>query len=408
MKFSIKRRKLHIYTYFLALYFFLAPMEDLLTGTFGTLAKYIAILFVAAGLIESRGRFTLSKKTENILIILLTAVGMMSLLWSIDLETTLKRLPAYMLLPGYCVFASLLDFEEEDYAFISKAAVLGALLTVGYLFFTGRLSTTGRVTIADSSDPNNFAALLLLPLALCFQQRKSEKKAFIVLYSAIAILLLFCMLFTGSRGGLLSIAIVAIAFLLLTRANKKILYMAVLGLIILIVWFYVLPRLPERIRWRLFDSESYMLSEAREESRTGIWRNVFTYILPNMKLWGIGAGCSSLALSSVYGHLRGVHNTYLNMVCEYGVFGIGFFIAFLIVLITKLKARARYLELSCLIGMCFLIFFLDSYQKKFFWNVILIVYLAIKITPVQKQGQVEHSLAADEDAFTYNYSFKGN
>ena len=104
-----------------------------------------------------------------------------------------------------------------------------------------------------------------------------------------------------------------------------------------------------------------------------------------MNIWGLGAGCPGIALSSVYGHIRGVHNTYLNMICEYGVFGIGFFLALLTVLFVKLKERACYLETACLIGMCVLIFFLDSYQKKYFWNVIMITYLAIKATPVQKQ-----------------------
>lgn len=387
MKIRLKQRKHHIYTYFLALYFFLAPMEDLLTGSLGTVARYIAILFVIAGVIENRAKFVLQKKAENILIIILTAIGVFSIVWSIDQQTTLSRLPAYILLPGYCVFVSLLSFDQEDYSFISKAAVYGALLTVGYMLVSGRLSATGRVTIADSSDPNNFAALLLLPIALCFQKRKAEKRIWIVLYSVIAVLLLFCMLFTGSRGGLLSISVVAVAFLLLTRANKKVLYLALFGFLLLLIWFYVLPKLPERIRWRLFDSESYLASEAREEGRTAIWKNVFYFVLPDMHMWGLGAGCPGIALSSVYGHIRGVHNTYLNMICEYGVFGIGFFVAFLGVLMAKLKSRACYLELACLIGMCVLIFFLDSYQKKYFWNVIMMAYLAVITTPVQERAR---------------------
>ena len=392
MKIILKRRKLHIYTYFLALYFFLAPMEDLLTGSLGTMAKYIALLFVLAGIIENRGRFVFYRKAEDILIIVLTVIGVLSLLWSIDQQTTLSRLPAYILLPGYCVFIGLLDFERKDFEFISKAAVFGGLFTVGYLIFSGRLSATGRITIAESSDPNNFAALLLLPIALCFQKRESNKKVYIVFYSAIAILLLFCMLLTGSRGGLLSIGAVAAAFLLLTSANKKVLYLVLFGILLLLIWLYVLPRLPQRIRWRLFDSESYLASEAREENRAHIWKNVLYSVLPNMKMWGLGAGCSGLALSNVYGHVKGVHNTYLNIICEYGVFGIGFFVAFLSVLFVKLKSRGCYLELACLIGMCVLIFFLDSYQKKYFWNVIMIAYLAIKTLPVQNKESMRSRL----------------
>ncbi len=387
MKIVLKQRKLHIYTYFLALYFFLAPMEDLLTGSFGTMAKYIAILFVLAGLFENKGRLTLHGKAENTLVIILALISVLSLIWSIDFNTTLSRLPAYLLLPSYCLFVSFLDFERDDYDFITKCAVFGALFTIGYMFLTGRLSISGRVTIAESSDPNNFAALLLLPIALCFRRRKDEKKPFIILYYAIAILLLFCMFLTGSRGGLFSVIAVIVAFLLLTKAYKKAAYVVLFVILAFIVWYYILPSLPERIRWRLFSSESYLISEANSENRTNIWQNVIHFVIPNMNIWGLGAGCPGIALSSVYGHIRGVHNTYLNMICEYGVFGIGFFVAFLGVLMAKLKSRACYLELACLIGMCVLIFFLDSYQKKYFWNVIMMAYLAVITTPVQERAR---------------------
>lgn len=387
MKAKLILRKRHIYTYFLAAYFFLAPLEDLLTGPVGTIARYIAIAFVVVGAIESKGRFVFQKKAENYLVITLSVISILSLTWSIDFNTTLARLSTYLLLPGYCIFMSMLDFDREEFEFISKAAIVGALFTALYMFLTGSLSFSGRVTVGESSDPNNFAARLLLPISLCFQQRGPVKIITRVFYYAAALLLLFCMLLTGSRGGLLAAVVVAIVFLLLTGAYKKAAYLIVFAILAFVVWYYILPSLPDFIRWRLFDSESYLLSEARETNRTHIWQSVFQSIIPQMPIWGLGAGCSGIALSGVYGYIKGVHNTFLNMVCEYGIFGIGFFIALLSVLFVKLKARKCNLEAACLIGMCVVIFFLDSYAKKYLWNVIMIAYLAIMTRPVQKAKQ---------------------
>lgn len=358
-----------------------------MTGSLGTIARYIAIAFVAAGAIESRGRFVFQKNAENYLVITLSVISVLSLIWSIDFSTTLARLPAYLLLPGYCIFMSMLDFDRKEFAFISKAAIIGALFTAIYMFLIGSLSFTGRVTIGESSDPNNFAARLLLPISLCFQKRGPVKIITRVFYYTAALLLLFCMLLTGSRGCLMAAVVVVIVFLFLTGAYKKAAYLIVFAILAFVIWYYILPSLPDYIRWRLFDSESYLLSEAREASRTYIWKSVFRSIIPQMPVWGLGAGCSGIALSGVYGYIRGVHNTYLNMVCEYGVFGIGFFIALLSVLFVKLKARKCNLETACLIGMCVVIFFLDSYPKKFFWNVIMIAYLAIMTTPVQERAR---------------------
>lgn len=393
MKAVFTLRKRHIYTYFLAVYFFLAPMEDLLAGPAGTIARYIAIAFIVVGAVECRGQFAFQKNAENYLVITVSVISILSLTWSIDFNTTLARLTTYLLLPGYCIFMSMLRFDREEFEFISKAAIIGALFTALYMFLTGSLSFAGRVTIGESSDPNNFAARLLLPISLCFQQRGPVKIITRVFYYAAALLLLFCMLLTGSRGGLLAAVVVVIVFLLLTGAYKKAAYLIVFTILAFIVWEYVLPSLPERIRWRLFNYESYLISEANSENRTAIWRNVIYFVIPDMHIWGLGAGCPGIALSSIYGHIKGVHNTYLNMICEYGIFGIGFFAALLSILFIKLKARKCYLEAACLIGMCVVIFFLDSYAKKYFWNVIMITYLAIMTTPVQ--GRARQSLIQD-------------
>lgn len=45
-----------------------------------------------------------------------------------------------------------------------------------------------------------------------------------------------------------------------------------------------------------------------------------------MPIIGYGSGVASYVLAGVYGYLKGVHNTYLNMILEYGFIALPIFI----------------------------------------------------------------------------------
>ena len=90
-----------------------------------------------------------------------------------------------------------------------------------------------------------------------------------------------------------------------------------------------------------------------------------------MPILGFGAGCAPLRLSSIYSVSKGVHNTYLNMFLETSFLCLPVFIAMLVDLFRKLIKNKRAVEIAALAGICVVIFFLDSYAKKFFWNLAL-------------------------------------
>ena len=108
-----KRISLHALLYML--YFFIAPMEDILNNSAGTLGKYLALVIFVVTLIENRGRIFIKNNLTNRCIIWLMLVSVASLLWSIDKQTTQNRIVAYLLVPGFCLYTSTIKFTKEEF-----------------------------------------------------------------------------------------------------------------------------------------------------------------------------------------------------------------------------------------------------------------------------------------------------
>lgn len=369
------QRKFHLYTYALMIYFFLAPMEDLLTGKFGTIARYIGILIVMLGLIEYGGKLSFTMQKGNGAIIWLMILGVLSCIWALDLETAFNRNTTYLLLPGIYLFVGMLHFSSREVDIIEQSILVGGILAVVYLIVTGKIKLSGsvRLKLNDSNDPNNFAALLLLPLAMSFKLFFNENKKTKWFGLLSLLLLIYFILITGSRGGFVSVISFIFAYMMLNKAYNRL--SIIIGFIILLVigWFVILPRLPEFIRWRLFSSESYISQGSTVGNRSDIWKTIVQKILPDLPIWGVGAGCAPIALKVYYGYEKGVHNTYLNMLVEYGFFGIPIFLWILWSKLRSLILHKNIIYAALLVGICVTIFFLDSYAKKFFWNVLILL-----------------------------------
>ncbi|MCR4621555.1 MAG: O-antigen ligase family protein [Clostridiales bacterium] len=375
----VKQTGIHVYSYVIALYYMFAPLEDFLTGSAGTVARYLALLIVFAALIESRGKIYYKSSMVNRCIIWMMMLSVLSILWAVDKRTALSRNMAYILVPGITLFVGLLPFEKKDYELIVKAATLGGAITILFLLATGRFNLMSnsyyRLQLTENNDPNNFAALLMLPLALCFRRKKSKRLIILLYRTGLAVALMITILYTGSRGALVSLAVAAFAYLLWIKAYKNIGYIVVCGILILFFAWYILPQLSTDLLARLDYEKTVADMVEKEGQRGAIWKHVFYDLIPNTPPWGIGAGCGPVALKSIYGKLKGVHNTYLNMLLEFGILGLPIFFWMLFSLLRDEYKNKRYLEAALLISICSIIFFLDSYAKKFFWNVVMLLLI---------------------------------
>lgn len=202
--------------------------------------------------------------------------------------------------------------------------IYGVFTLIKGTFTSGRLSTYGTMF-----DPNDIAYVLvsLFPLSLFYLAHKEGilKKiiAIVTMASAVGVILL-----TGSRGGFISLASVAL-FLLFTNMGSikkfhKVLFLA--AMVVVAVYFSDKINL-ERYSTMTSIGEDYNVTD--EFGRLQIWKRAATLILSN-PFTGVGANCFPMAI----GYLREemdlipkwqvAHNSYIQVATETGL--IGFFL----------------------------------------------------------------------------------
>jgi O-Antigen ligase len=281
----------------------------------------------------------------------------------------------------------------EEFSWITLLTILGgcgASLYSAYTFFrTG--SAIGRASLAEGStlsDPNFFAATLLLPLSLAcgaaFSGPGWRRRA---LFLAGASVIGFAVLLTMSRGALVAVATIAFVFLLRLRLNWRLL----LPVLALGTGLLFMPR--------LFFERMQEAASSRISGRQDIWV-VGLHSLKSYGAFGAGADNFSRAYqrykSSAYffpGDQRDAHNIYLSTAVEFG--GLGLLFLFKAVRshlqafprpIKNVPASARLVafEAACW-GMLVAGCSLDLLWRKAFWFVWALSVMAIQVERENEQ-----------------------
>ena len=163
----------------LGLYAFLIPFESMTTmdnstGPTATLLRYVGLLaiFVTLGVGWLRER-TICPPRTALFWSLFILWGGASTLWAINQRMALHRLPTAVGLWLLYMAVVSVRMTAKEFSWIALLTILGGLgasMYSGYMFLrTG--DAIGRVSLTEGStlsDPNFFAAALLLPLSLSF------------------------------------------------------------------------------------------------------------------------------------------------------------------------------------------------------------------------------------------------
>ena len=160
---------------------------------------------------------------------------------------------------------------------------------------------------------------------------KSVIKSLFFIAVAIAIVLV---LFNGSRGGLLSIAIMATVYIYysFSKLKQSIISILLLIAVLTIALVYYGPIILNSLIMRISMQEAF-----QDESRFIIWNNVLK-VSSDYLFLGCGAGGLEYAMTDyAHGGITVAHNVFLELLSEYGIVFVLVFVAFLF----KLFKRAR-------------------------------------------------------------------
>jgi O-antigen ligase len=388
--------------YALPPYAVLIPFSSLLSvapGPFGSVSTLLGLLLGLALLTQlvttRRGSPSISAAVP----VWLAFLGLcgLSVFWSIAPRATaddFATLGAQVLL-----FVALVLSRVDAVALrrFENAIIAGGVLVVGYglaqLFVLGGLPSGGSGAGRFGDDllgPNNQAAALLLPLALVSYRGLTGPHNRRLLNGALALLLLFGILMTGSRGGLVAAAVVLAALVLFGAVRRGAAVALVVGAAV--VMAVVLLVNPAGVGER-------QISQADSSSgRSDIW-TVGLYSCPKYCLAGAGWGSFPTVyrqeLASVpdariltQGVAYEPHNIFLLSIVEVGVGGLVLLVVGLGVAVIgamRMPRAQRGPPLGALIGTVVASFFLSNLEFKFFWAVLAYAAMAAMVSQVERE-----------------------
>lgn len=357
------------------IYIVISFYEPYINGTLGSITKYYIFVLMGVAIFTAKS-FVIKK--YHICFIVWLVYKIATLFWTPTFEIFKLHFVSQVGMVALLIVLTAIPIDGKTMDGMFKTMWLSSSsLAVLSLFFSKPYQDDieNRLVITlfgQQADPNNQAAMVVIGIALSLYFLIIEKKY--KLFSVATLMLCaYSILLTASRGGLISMIAVALCFMLLrdrqeiSKATiKKIIFVGGAAVVLFLV---VSAFLPTDIYERLFDLGSY---EGGSE-RTVLWHNAWELYSKGLHpIFGAGWG----AYFGYNGYYNAVHNTFLAMLCDVGIIGFSVFFIPILYAAIKLVRQKDVLPVSLLIGAMLSSFFIDANNKRFFWNAIIIVFIA--------------------------------
>lgn len=305
--------------------------------------------------------------------------GVATMGWAINSQFAWERLPTALSLLLLYVIATAFRITEKEMSAVLLLTVLGgcaAAAMASYQFYSGTVyMQTSRSSLMmgnRDTDPNQFAASLLLPLSLAIGAVVVGRRKSIRIAAAAAIATLsLAILLSMSRGALVAALALIVVYMCRLGVNRRILVATACLAALLLV-------MPQSFFTRLTLND-------RGAGRFDIW-SASMDLVPSYGLFGAGWNNFVVVYTDIAGHAstfrgytKGSHNIYVGMLVEVGIVGLTFL---LLAFRSQLReARSRLLipyEAACW-AMLVMGFTLDIVWRKSFWFAWILLAMAVRM-----------------------------
>ena len=270
--------------------------------------------------------------------------------------------------------------------------------------FIGNLAvdSAGRFSAGMSYDPNDMAMVLttIFPVVVfLFLEGGASAK---MLWGTATAGIVFGILATGSRGGLVAFGVACVLLVITTRSAFKTWHR--LLVILLAVGLFLSPAadaVKERME-SVLSGDDYNLQVGKAEAfgRLMIWSDSVR-LIAKYPLTGVGLDCSTVALGQQAGYWKVTHNAFLQVGLELGVPGL---VVFLLILRTiwrncshslRVFAREPQLRSLALLAACTRISLVTYMAAAFFlsqaYSIVLPIILVISNGLAYASEQIDDS-----------------
>ena len=313
------------------------------------LGKTSALVLVAAAVMQVPGRdfARLFKTTTARCLMVITGIGILSVptsYWpSQSLGFFQNQWPQTLLLFG-CVAVGV------QYRRVAMACIIALTATTGLAALSfvlgGGADVNGRVFIGNALsqtyDPNQSAALFVttLPYVVLLASRKGKLR-----WLAIPLIPLFvsALLKTDSRGGVVALGMVAVAFLGVATKKQRKAFLILFPLVA--ITLMLLPHSNLLARFSELTAGTDYNFDARD-GRWPIWKRGIGMMLSHPIL-GVGIGAYEAANATTANSWKAAHNAYIQIGVELGIGGI---LAFLLAIRSALLSGWKVRSMSAPVG----------------------------------------------------------
>lgn len=368
---AVNRKRLSLSGVFLVLSFFILPIDAYLGSqglSFVTIG--ILVLFMISRIVECFIKGRPIKFKLNIVVaymvynIILVGNGMLKI------GLSYNNLLFLSMVCFFIVFACWPATEKEIQTIASASVlqmVVFILICVRYATVSGGSIYMG---IRDMVDPNYLVTNSLLMIVFFlykFQQTIRNSVIYAIVQAIILCAYIGCIVFIGSRGGLLTVCAVIIVYMLLQTRKplRTFIVLVVIGIIGVIVFFNAVPS---------YITERFTLEHILQDGGSGrltIWSNYLSYYADQMpSFWIFGAG-RDVPPTEIYlvefGREYYSHNLFIKALMEGGVIGIALLIGSMVYLLRNGIKNKNGLFVAALIAFVVGAMFLDLDNMRIFY-----------------------------------------
>lgn len=375
------------------IYILLVPFDNLTTVSgFGTLTKILGLISGGAIILYLlRTRRALPPTPALFFWAAFTLWAATTAFWALDPTLVFGQLGTTFALVVLYGAISIFPVDTNTVRWTITFVIAGSLLAAAYgaylfhngadIYYGSRLRIT---TDTGAIDPNQFAAALLLPIALCLTTLLHARKLLVAAGSLAALVLLFVgVTLSASRGAVLGIGLMTIWFFIRSRTRWRLVALIGLGAAA------IAPLAASSALWDRFGEAMSTGGNGRET----IWR---VGIEAMKRHWLLGAGYGNFpnAYDQVFlqtQHLnwgdaawhRGSHSLLVGTGVEVGLIGLALLLGAWAAQFMMLReippqdpeyAQRVALEAS-MIGVFFAALFLDVMTFKYVWLVFMMIAL---------------------------------
>lgn len=249
--------------------------------------------------------------------------------WTARIGSQLTVAMGMVLMIAALVLMAMLPLSNKDFRLIRIAWMSLAIISAAlFLVFGEQAEIGGRthlVIASGGSDPNEFSAYFLLPLAY-FVEATLEKRGPARIAALLATLgAFYIVLMTGSRAGAIAslVVICVVALRFAGQGVGKFGMVAVLGIVgIYVTAQFFWPLIPEAVRTRL--SIEAVLEDSGS-SREGIWQSGLELMATSDWRLIFGYGPNGAPLDG-----RIMHNHFVQALVDGGLIGLVLFLAIIL------------------------------------------------------------------------------